>query len=64
MYGKRETYEFTVLISDKVEKLKDLLTAKDTEEMDSYHLVKLIYPMGTLKNLSLDQTFEQQNIPH
>jgi hypothetical protein len=52
-----------MLISDKVEKLKDLIEAQAPEEMQSYHLIKLIYPMGILKNLSLDKTFEQQEIP-
>lgn len=58
-HGKRQTYEFTVMISDKVEKLRDLLMQREPEEMSSYHVIKLVYPMGTLKNLNLDQTFEQ-----
>ena len=32
--------------------------------MKSYHVIKLIYPMGTLKNLNLEHTFEQQLIPN
>ena len=31
--------------------------------MSSYHIIKLVYPMGTIKHLNLDQTFEQQEIP-
>ena len=62
-HGKRKNYDFTVLITDKVEKLRELLTQKEPDEIASYHVIKLIYPMGTLRNLNLDQTFEQQEIP-
>lgn len=53
-HGKRQTYEFNVLISDKVDKLRELLTQREPEEMSSYHVIKLVYPMGTLKHLNLD----------
>lgn len=53
-----------MLISDKLEKLRELLMQREPEEMSSYHVIKLVYAMGTLKNLSLDQTFEQQEIPY
>lgn len=53
-----------MVISDKLEKLRDLLMQKEPEEMASYHLIKFVYPMGTLRALSLDQTFEQQEIPN
>jgi hypothetical protein len=36
---------------------------REPEEMSSYHVIKLVYPQGTLKNLNLEQTFEQQEIP-
>ncbi len=32
--------------------------------MSTYHVIKFVYAMGTLKTLSLDQTFEQQEIPN
>jgi len=48
-----------VLITDKLDKLRELLMQREPEEMSSYHLIKLVYPMGTLKNLNLDMTFEQ-----
>jgi hypothetical protein len=51
------------LITDKLEKLRELLLQREPEEMSSYHLIKLVYPMGTLKNLNLDSTFEQSEIP-
>jgi hypothetical protein len=63
-HGKRQNYEFTVLIADKVDKLRELLTQKDPEEMSSYHFIKIVYPMGTVKNVNMDQTFEQVEIPN
>ena len=53
-HGARKTYEFQVLISDKVEKLRDLLSQREPEEMSSYHIIKLVYPMGVLKYINLD----------
>lgn len=53
-HGARKSYEFQVSISDKVEKLRDLLTQREPEEMGSYHMIKLVYPMGILKNLNLE----------
>lgn len=53
-HGKRENYEFTVLVSDKIEKLRELLMQKEPEEIQSYHVLKFIYPMGTIRYLSLD----------
>lgn len=32
--------------------------------MASYHVIKIIYAMGTLKTLSMDQTFEESEIPN
>jgi hypothetical protein len=63
-HGKRQTYDFTVLISDKIDKLRELLTQREPEEMQSYHVIRLVYPMGQLKNLNLDYTFEQCEIPN
>jgi hypothetical protein len=63
-HGNRETFEFSVLITDRLEKLRDMLMQREPEEMASYHVIKLIYPMGTLKNLNLEQTFAQQEIPN
>ena len=36
----------------------------DPVEMAQYHSVKLIYPMGKLKTLPLDQTPAQLNLPN
>ena len=63
-HGKRQNYEFTVLISDKIDKLRELLTQREPEEMSSYHVIRIVHPMGTLKNLNLDMTFEQAEIPN
>jgi tripartite motif-containing protein 9/67 len=56
-------YEFQVQISDKVERLIDFLTLKDPDGMQNYNESRFIYPMGRLKQINLDQTFEQQDIP-
>ena len=36
---------------------------KEPEEMQSYNMIRLVYAMGTLKNLNLEHTFEQAEIP-
>jgi hypothetical protein len=53
-HGKRQTYEFTVTITDKLEKLRDLLIKKDPDEMSSYHVIKFVFPQGVMKNLMLE----------
>jgi len=63
-HAKRTNYEFTVHITDKLDKLRELLSQREPDEMSTYHVIKLVYSMGTMKSLNLDQTFEQQAIPH
>ena len=63
-HGKRTNYEFTVSITDKLDKIRDLLFQREPDEMSSYHVIKFVYAMGTVKNLTLDQSFEQLEIPH
>jgi hypothetical protein len=53
-HGKRTNFELTVLITDKVDKLREYLIQREPEEMSSYHVIRLVYPMGTIKNLNLD----------
>lgn len=36
---------------------------EDSEEISSYHMIKIMYPMGRIRNLSLSETFASQNIP-
>ena len=36
---------------------------EDSEEISSYHLIKIMYPMGRIRNLSLTETFAEQHIP-
>jgi hypothetical protein len=54
LHGKRTNYEFTVSITDKLEKLRDMLYQREPDEMASYHVLKFVYAMGTVKTLSLD----------
>lgn len=56
-HGKRNNYEFTVHITDKLEKLRDLLFQREPDEMSTYHVIKLVYAMGSVKILNLDQSF-------
>jgi len=32
--------------------------------MQRYHSCKLIYPMGYVRTLKLDQSFQEQEVPH
>lgn len=32
--------------------------------MSTYHVIKFVYAMGSVKNLDLNQTFEEQEIPN
>lgn len=57
-HSKREDHEFSVSISDKIEKLKGLLASRDPEEMSAYHFIKIMYPMGTMRTLNFEETFE------
>lgn len=63
-HGNRTNYEFIVSITDKLDRLRELLCQREPEEMTSYHVIKFIYAMGTMRTLALDQSFEQQEIPH
>jgi hypothetical protein len=45
-------------ISDKLEKIRDLLYQKEPDEMCTYHVIKFVYAMGTLRTLDLGQSFE------
>ena len=53
-HGKRTNNDFTVGISDKLEKIRDLLYQKEPEEMSTYHVIKFVYAMGSVKNLDLN----------
>jgi hypothetical protein len=47
------------MITDKVDKIREMLLQEEPEEMHSYHLIRIVYPMGKLRNLNLEQTFAQ-----
>ena len=36
---------------------------EDCDEISSYHLIKIMYPMGRIRNLTLTETFAEQHIP-
>lgn len=60
-FGSRTKQEFVVNINDKIESLVGKL--ENSDEIASYHIIKFIYPMGRVRQLSLTDTFANQNIP-
>ena len=59
-HGSRQNYEFTVNIAEKLDKIRELLFQREPDEMSTYHVIKFVYAMGTVKILNLDQSLEQQ----
>lgn len=64
LHGQRKVHTFRVSIMEKVSKIVELLTKVEPHEMNTYHVTKLLYPMGKLRKLDLGQTICEQNIPH
>ncbi len=56
LHGKRATHEISLDIMDPIEKIRERLYELEPQEMAHYHSTKLIYPMGKLRTLALDQT--------
>ena len=50
------THKITLDILSPLEKVKDRLQELEPEEMSAYRSIKLIYPMGKLRTLQLDQS--------
>ena len=50
-------------ITDKTDVMRKYLLKKDNEELSTYHKLMFIYPMGRLRKINLDKTFEQERIP-
>ena len=63
LHGLRATHRITLDIMEPLEKVKERLMELEPEEMSQYRTIKLIYPMGKLRTLALDQTPAQQNLP-
>ncbi len=47
---------------DPIEKIRERLYELEPQEMAHYHSTKLIYPMGKLRTLALDQSPAQLNL--
>ena len=56
LHGKRLTHKISLDILSPLEKIKERLHEIEPEEMSAYRSIKLIYPMGKLKTLQLDQS--------
>lgn len=63
-HGQRKTHKVNVSIIDLIDKIREKLQEIEPNEMGLYHTVKLVYPMGHVKILPLDQTVESQNLPN
>ena len=62
LHGKRLTHKITIDIMSPLEKVKERLYELEPEEMSAYRSIKLIYPMGKLRTLALEQTPAQLNL--
>mmetsp|Transcript_7920 Transcript_7920/g.12254 ORF Transcript_7920/g.12254 Transcript_7920/m.12254 type:complete len:96 (-) Transcript_7920:133-420(-) len=58
-------HRFEVSILDTIQTLLNKLQALEPQEMKQYYQVRLIYPMGSLRNLSsnLSDSFIDQQLP-
>ena len=50
-HGSRQTHKITVSILDQISILEQKLNELDPTEMQQYFVSKLIYPMGSLRNM-------------
>ena len=57
-------HTFEVNVNEKVSRLVQLLEEKDKKEMQRYHSCRLVYPMGEVRTLNLDLSFQEQEVPH
>ena len=56
LHGSRVTHSIKVSILDKIEKIGEKLHELDPDELSQYNVLNLVYPMGKIRNLPLDQT--------
>lgn len=61
-YGERIKEKFEVDINSEVGSLVEKLANK--EEVNSYHIIKFMYPMGRMRSLSLTESFADQGVPN
>ena len=62
LHGQRKTHTFQVSIFDKVEKIRDKLDSLEPEDMRQYPSPRLIYPMGKLRILDMNDTIEKTEL--
>lgn len=61
-YGDRAKEKFEIEINAEVGSLVTRMANK--EEVNSYHIIKFMYPMGRMRSLSLTESFAAQYIPN
>jgi len=59
LHGQRKTYTFQVSIFDKVDKIREKLHELSPEDIQSYPTPRLIYPMGKLRILDMEDLIEK-----
>ena len=57
MFGQRLVHKFEVNVNENISKLIQLLEDKESKEMQKYHTCRLVYPMGSVRTLKMDQSF-------
>ena len=62
LHGRRATHKITIDIMSPMDKVRERLYELEPDEMAQYRSVRLIYPMGRLRSLPLDQTPVQLNL--
>ena len=50
-HGQRKTHRIEVSILDKISVIEDRLLELEKSEIQQYKIAKLVYPMGSLRNM-------------
>lgn len=59
LHGQRRTHTFQLSIFDKVSKIRELLLEAEPEDMKGYTEPRLVYPMGRIRILQMEDTIEK-----
>lgn len=59
LHGQRKTHSFQVSIFDKIDKICDKLREVEPEDMKAYSQPRLVYPVGKIRILNLEDSIEK-----
>lgn len=62
-YGSRKKYTIDIDIKTSIQQIKQILLESHLETPKILHNLKLIYPMGSLKELNDSETVDKHNLP-